>query len=340
MKFNYVILDSNGIYNKVMFYDVSELDNVSYVPLELNTVVPRFLRPLVKIQMSAKLNRYVKFPFKSYWLKRLLPDPCVDDEAPFCFILTRAWLELGYGVGLLPYLKQNYPNSRFVLYLIDLFHTYSPMYRSGIKAFTPELLKTDFDMILSYDEGESRRYGFHYYQDVYSKVELPVKNDLADIDVFFCGKTKDRLPFVLDIAKVLNNYGLKICFYIVGAHFDDKQNIPGVYYMDFPISYWEYLCYVQKSKCILEVMQNGASGYTLRSLEAICYNKMLLTTNSNISSIKFYRPGYISIIKQGEANEMDSDFLHRIRNNELVDYQYDNSFSPLHLLEYIEFALQ
>lgn len=340
MRFNYVILDSNNIYNKVMFYDVVGLKNVNYIPFNLYMGIPKLLCPLVKICMSTKLNRYVKFPFKFYCLKRLLANIQFTDNAPICFLLTRNWFEIGYSIGLLDYLRQCYPNARFVLYLIDLFHTYKDMYPNKSKPFNIDTIKKEFNLIISYDKGDCCNYGFLYYPDVYSVIKMRTGNkNFPDTDVFFCGKAKDRLPFILKIAKILNVYGLKIHFCIVDAPFDSQQNIPGVCYLDKLMSYWDYLLYMQHSKCILEVMQGGASGYTLRAMEAISYNKMLLTDNPHISSIRYYHPDYISIIRQGEANSIDFDFLHKIRNGILVDYQYDNGFSPLHLLEYIESVL-
>lgn len=341
MKFNYVILDSNGIYNKVMFHDVLNLDNVNYIPLDLYAGVPKLLRPLVKIHISAKLNHYIKIPFKFYWLKRLLSGIQFNDNKPICFILTRAWLEMGYNIGLLDYLKQHYSNAQFVLYLIDLFRTYRTMYYSNIKSFTLDAFRKDFDLIISYDKDESRNYGFSYYPDTYSRFEIQAKGrHFSEIDVFFCGRAKDRLSFILNIAEELNAHGFKIHFCIAGVSLDSRQSIPGVYYINMLMSYWDYLLCVQQSKCILEIMQNGASGYTLRAIEAICYNKMLLTNNRNISSIKFYHSDYISIIDQSEESIIDLSFFQKIKNNTNVDYHYDGSFSPIYLLKYIESVLQ
>ena len=107
------------------------------------------------------------------------------------------------------------------------------------------------------------------------------------------------------------------------------------------MDYMSYLRNMQHTKCLLEVMQGGSEGLTLRAIEAICYNKMLLTSNTDIVSIDYYNKDYISIIIN-KNNELyiDPSFLARMKQNIIVNYYYDGGFSPKYLLQHIELNLQ
>ena len=72
-------------------------------------------------------------------------------------------------------------------------------------------------------------------------------------------------------------------------------------------------------------MQIGQSGVTLRSIEAILFNKKLITTNKSIKKYDFYNPNQIFILE----NENYSDiikFLHTKFTPAPLDilYQYSS----------------
>lgn len=334
MKYNYVILGSNDTYSKIMFYDIFSNNNVKYI-------TPAYLQDnlFTRIHLSIKINRFIKLPFKLYWFKKKLKNINFSDSNPICFIVTRSWLELGYNLGLFDFLRNTYPQSKNVMFFMDLFHTYKSLYPTTKKPFNIDLLRHEFDLLVSYDQGDCNKYGFKFYPDVYSKITLPQSaNSYEYVDVFFCGRAKDRLSLILNIADQLVKEGLSIKFYIhTGNQSAGEQDIKGVYYINKSIDYIEYLHNVKHSKCLLEIMQNGALGYTLRSIEAICYNKMLLTNNTDIKKIPYFNAKYISVINNGI---LDKKFLENIKNNVTVEYDYDNFFSPNKFLMFIENNIQ
>ncbi len=60
----------------------------------------------------------------------------------------------------------------------------------------------------------------------------------------------------------------------------------GINYID-KMEYKEYLQRLDKSKCLLDVLQGESRGFTLR-VEALVYGKKLITTNSEILNAPFY----------------------------------------------------
>lgn len=85
------------------------------------------------------------------------------------------------------------------------------------------------------------------------------------------------------------------------------------------------------SRCILDINQENADGYTSRFLEAVMFNKRLLTDNKSIASSEFYSEDNIQIIDNYQ--HINTSF---VRNNKAVDYHYTGQFSPVNLLFKIE----
>ena len=65
---------------------------------------------------------------------------------------------------------------------------------------------------------------------------------------------------------------------------------------------------------------------TLRTVEALCFKKKLLTNNSTIKDMPFYDPRFIQIFSKDALDQIDMEFLKR---REKVSYQYDNEYSPI-----------
>ena len=109
----------------------------------------------------------------------------------------------------------------------------------------------------------------------------------------------------------------------------------GIVYLDKDLTYKDMLFYSVNSECILEIVQNNASGYTSRFLEAIMYDKKLITNNKAVKNDKFFNKNWISIIS--DPKEIDINF---IRNKCQVNFQYSGEFSPVVLLNKIEKLLE
>ena len=73
--------------------------------------------------------------------------------------------------------------------------------------------------------------------------------------------------------------------------------IPGVTQKE-GISYDENLQIIKRSKCIIDIYQKHQLGLTRRPLEALFYNKKLITNNQDIVNYDFYNPNNIYILKQ------------------------------------------
>ena len=89
--------------------------------------------------------------------------------------------------------------------------------------------------------------------------------------------------------------------------------------------------YSIRSKCLLDINQEGATGFTSRFLEAIIYNKLLLTNTKGTEAHPLYDSRYIKEFENIE--EVQPSFFN---GKETVHYRYNNEFSPLHFIERVK----
>jgi len=63
---------------------------------------------------------------------------------------------------------------------------------------------------------------------------------------------------------------------------------------------------IQKARCIIEIVQNGQKGSTLRPLEALACGKKLMTNNQFIKEYDFYLKENIFIIGEDDFFTIDT----------------------------------
>lgn len=327
MKYNYVIFNSvctDVSYNRdedyyvICLKDLENRDDVilNHVPLQEQ---PKWLRCLYNFHHSRWLhNKYWKFPFRNIWHPIIFKSTFKDDK-PICFICLRY-----PSISYLRYLKRKYPNCKIIKMSRDLIKIQEKRYEDYTKANV-------FDLWMSFDKLDCKKYGFPHFDEFESKINIPIEKNYPIADVYFAGQAKDRLERLVKIYDKLEMAGLRCQFFITNAKEREKVEREGIVYSSKPMTYVQMLKQSVNSKCILEISQENAIGYTSRFLEAVMFNKLLITDNESIANTKFYNPEFIQIIKS--EDDIDVDF---INNSERVDYNYTNEFSPVKRLELIE----
>lgn len=161
-------------------------------------------------------------------------------------------------------------------------------FRDKYKNFpSSAFLKQSFDCILTYNVKDSEKYGFQLYRPMIPF--YPSTNEAKiEYDVFFVGKNKNRLNTILDVYKKLSSYGLKCNFYVSDVDLKSVSIKNSDIHWNEYIEYDAVVNYVKHSKCVLNIVQNGATGITLRDMEAIGNNKILITDNYSIKETEFY----------------------------------------------------
>lgn len=181
-----------------------------------------------------------------------------------------------------------------------------------------------FITVYSFDKEECEKYGFRYNSMVYSKdVRLP-KSEIK-YDVFFLGFAKDRMEEIVKFYHIFKEEGLKVKFYV----FDEKSKESKQ--EDFIISskkvpYEQYLKILSESRAILDIVQRGQSGLSIRFVEASFFKKKLITTNWNVKNYELYNEKNIAIINEKGQNYI-GEFIRKEwdsqKDGEIETYEFD-----------------
>lgn len=324
--YNYVVFNSgddsklkrntDGYYT-ICLAEAEKHPNVKVVSRPLD-YLPYPVRALYTIHTSAKLAHKVNLPFKNKWYPYYFKNDFKND-LPLCFIILNHSLPISY----FEYLKNRYPDCRIALLHRDLLKV--------CKRSAPNLpMNPILDLEMTFDVGESKQYGFPHFNEFESLIDLNV-SETPESDVYFAGKGKDRLPLLMKVYDKLTAAGLNCSYYLTGVPSNQQINKPGIVYADRFMTYREMLQHTVNSRCILEINQGGADGYTSRFLEAVMYNKKLLTNNHFIKQSKFYRPDYIQCFD--DNCDIDPSF---IKESAPVDFGYNGEFSPLRMIERVD----
>lgn len=153
--------------------------------------------------------------------------------------------------------------------------------------------------IWSFDEEDCNKYSLlHNNQYYFNNVELPVSEE--SIDVFFVGGDKGRIEDLVQLQNYLNKKKINNYFHITKTGKGNPK-----YKNDYKerISYNEVLKYISSSKAIVDYVSEKQSGLTLRPLEALFFDKKLITNDKTIINRDFYSKNNIFILG---IDDMDS----------------------------------
>ncbi|MEE1259698.1 MAG: hypothetical protein U0K66_05900 [Paludibacteraceae bacterium] len=323
-KYNFVFfLEAFFEYNKIIYAEIGERPNVKNVfgfyPKN------KILRILYQLQHSKTTNKIFRLPFKSIWFNTYFKNDFIDQNKPIVFIFDARLLSYDYIRDYVVWLRKKYPGCKLVVNYIDIVATWPDCAK-------PDAIRGLFDMLVSYDRDDADKYNMYYHPTVYAEAKILKPNNKPETDVFFVGGAKNRMKIILETYDRLEKAGLKCFFYVMDAKPPYNQERSGIRYVTEKtwLSYEECVQYVQHTKCVLEIMQQGAKGETLRVWEAITYGKMLLTNNLFMTKSRFYDPDYVCLIS--ENGDFDTQ---RIKDYVCKPNPFKDKVLPETLLKYI-----
>ena len=124
--------------------------------------------------------------------------------------------------------------------------------------------------------------------------------------VFYVGQAKDRLPGLLSCFEKLKQLGIKTDFHIANVKEEDIKYSDEIIYNKF-MTYAECVDSIQKATCLIDVIQGESTGLTIKTCEAVCYDKKLITTNKHVVEYPFYDPRYIRVVES--PDDIDESFF-------------------------------
>lgn|GEM_PF-2481197 len=192
-------------------------------------------------------------------------------------------------------------------------HYYDPLERlfagMDVKNSIESIKATGF-IPSTFDKQDAEKYGL-FYAGQYYRFPESTKECNLEYDFVFAGLRKDRGEKIDSFKQTADKLGFKSFIHAVKVH---KDGIP----------YEAYLDHMKRSRCILDFTQGGQRGLTLRPLEAMFFDKKLVTDNADIKNYPFYYPENIFVYGLDDIHNLP-DFMnrpyHRISND--IKNMYD-----------------
>lgn len=295
----YIILGNGLDWCELSLHGIEKRKDIffSNTKLPLNTN-PFFLK-LSRYYFSNTVNRMVELPFKKLWYSCFYKNMCLSKENKQVLIIYDKHM-LGCNRKFLKDVKRSFPNIKLV-YVFTNIVKYSG---AIINNFIDQLNKY-YDVVLAFDPLDAEKYDFEYSPLVYN-IDDKYTNHNMDNQVFYVGTAKDRLSELIEVYKKLQSMGIKCDYNIAEVEETRVESTSGIKY-NKRIPYSEVLCHIAKSECLIDIIQGDSSGLTIKTCEAVCYDKKLITTNQHVSEYSFYDPRYIRIIKN--VDDITQDFF-------------------------------
>jgi hypothetical protein len=311
----YYLVAPGSDYGRILFKDISLLDNgfVLDSPIKTNS---RILRVLHHIHFSFAINKFINLPLKTIWGKCYsLSKIAMNDSKKYCIIFTDISACRTDFQYLLKLSKKE--NITLILINVNIYEKKEKLLNIRLKVFK---------YIFTFDKNDSKKYGFIYHATNYSKTAVPVKD--IEYDVFFVGNSGKRLSIIEAVYNRIYELGGTAEFYVFGVKKKERK-IKGIHYNQW-LSYDEILSDIQKANCIVEILNEGQVGCTMRTMEALCYGKKLITNNVSIVNEAYYSPDSIFVFS--DVSEIGIDVIKKTLD---TINNYSDLFSPIHFIDHI-----
>lgn len=211
--------------------------------------------------------------------------------------------ENGYSKSISKYIRKKNKKCKILMYFWNNIN----------EVYAKHLKDENIDEFWTFDKDDARKYNMKYNPQFYTN-NIQLENNLQEFDIVFLGRAKKRKNEIMSLKDDFEQQNLKCKFIII----EDEKHY---------IQYEEYLNLISKSKCILDYNQNGQTGLTLRPMEALFFNKKLITNNSDIKNYDFYNSKNIFILednKMGEVNKFVNTPNEKIYEHILNNYDFNS----------------
>ncbi len=328
---SYIVVSENGLYIDMfhaLFNDLLVIPDSQFITTYWNDT-GKYRNQIFRFLYKNKVNNLLNNSFERIIRPHYTLETALESVSnkKSCVIFNNASLKMFYNTDNLRKIKDKFPNTKFVLYFLD-----SVFQPTAKRAF--ELSKSGiFDLVYTYSKQDAERYSMIYYPTPYSKLNSP--REASNKGVYFCGGDKGRVEELKKFARKCREENVTYKFTVLG----DENKSNDYFHVNSTMTAQPYSRVLNDSlnyNCILDLVQESRKGvhpgYSLRVYEALVYNRVLVTNNPRITEFKYYNPNTMHYIKS--ADDFNRSWL-----NVVVENNYDNQFSPIHLAEDIECKL-
>ncbi|MGE8427201.1 MAG: hypothetical protein ACN6O7_04970 [Sphingobacterium sp.] len=257
--------------NKIIYLGVTQFLDEHKKIVDINLIykdIPRFLKPIRKLVFDFNL------PFKEVWLSKNFKEII----AKYDIIILAATLFNVRIVNIIDSYK--FHNKRLI------FWYWNPVE----KICLPSKISNSWEK-WSFDKKDCEKYNLFYNNTYYFKEFVLENIEPPKYQVSFIGQDKGRLRKLLNLEKEFLKNGISSYFHIVKDRTSDLE-----YNYKGRLSYDGILDIIRSSKVLLDIVQEGQSGLTLRIMESLFFSKKIITNNVDIEKYDFYSSENIFIL--------------------------------------------
>lgn len=164
------------------------------------------------------------------------------------------------------------------------------------------------DCVMTFDAQDAQKYGFSLLPQPFRHVVSQEESgETMDHDFCFIGMDKGRLPFLMRFKRLAEQVGFRCFFHITPDKGVDYRAEERVFLSNDYLSYSQNLSYVARSRCLLEVTQRNQLGATMRSVEALFFNKKIITSRLSACEESGFDDRRVLILREGGDSDVYLD---------------------------------
>lgn len=239
-------------------------------------------------------------------------------------------------------LRKRNPSIRCVLYLWD-----------NVKYYRWQHFFPVFDEVFTFDPVEAKQHNFHYLPNFYCAADLS-SDPVPVFDYYFVGSFQSHRFYWLEhAARVLEQANRTYYFYLYvpdqynrfvynklvywgtrlfpsrfrgyKAMYDlifRRVQYPNVYYE--PLTLGASISKMMQAKCVIDLPFPTQTGATQRVIQALAFNKTVVTTNRSVTQDSFFDSRRIRVISTSERFQVSGDDVKLQPEPEISHLRIDN----------------
>lgn len=202
-------------------------------------------------------------------------------------------------IPLLKMIHQLYPSKRLILWY------WNNVDKSSVQ---PGKIDRKYIELWSFDPEDCKKYNMNYNVQFYPTENVKQINSKIKYDILYVGanKSQKRMDVLEKIKQKCEIEKIPYNFYVV-KQFNKDLNT-SISYRPF-LKYSEILKLINETRGILDIIKENQSGLTLRPLEALFFDKKLITNNEKIVQHKIYNLNSENIYILGKDKRKLKDFV-------------------------------
>ena len=146
--------------------------------------------------------------------------------------------------------------------------------------------------IWTFDRNDAEKYNLNLISNVSCYENFSLPPSIKKWDISFVGTDKGRISTIIELENIFKSLGLIMNFHVVSTGEQNTFNYP---YKE-AINYDELIKIMNQSNSVLDIVQDGQVGMTLRPIEAGFLKKKLITNSKEILNAFYYNSSNIFVI--------------------------------------------